>query len=132
MRKLQYFGYLMWKNSLEKPWCWERVRAWEAGVTQNWDGWMASLTQRTWVWANSRKQWRTEKPGVLQSMESQRVGHNLATEQHFSSVPSLRHAGMTSTPDKTTGNWRKGWTGWTYCIIKQQRSVNMVFNTNGK
>ena len=43
---------------------------------------MASLTQWTWVWASSRRWWRTGKPGVLQSMGSQRVGHNLATEQH--------------------------------------------------
>ena len=32
--------------------------------------WMASLTQWTWVWANSRRYWRTGKTGVLQSMES--------------------------------------------------------------
>ena len=29
------------------------------------DGWMASLTQWTWVWANSGRWWRTRKPGVL-------------------------------------------------------------------
>ena len=46
------------------------------------DGWMASPTQWTWVWATSRRWWRTGKPGVLQSMGSQRVGHGLATEQH--------------------------------------------------
>ena len=32
------------------------------------DGWLASLTQWTWVWASSRGWWRTGKPGVLQSM----------------------------------------------------------------
>ena len=32
-----------------------------------WVGWMASLMQRTWTWANSRW-WRTRKPGMLQSM----------------------------------------------------------------
>ena len=37
--------------------------------------------QWTWVWANSGKWWRTGKPGVLQSMGSQRVRHDLATEQ---------------------------------------------------
>ena len=41
---------------------------------------MASLTQRTWVWANFRRWWRTGKPGVLQSMGSQRAGHNWATK----------------------------------------------------
>ena len=34
-----------------------------------------------WVWASSRSWWTTGKPGVLQSMGSQRVGHNWATEQ---------------------------------------------------
>ena len=42
---------------------------------------MASLTQWTWVWANPGWEWRTGKPGVLQSMGSQKVGHDLATEQ---------------------------------------------------
>ena len=42
---------------------------------------MASPTQWTCVWTNSRKQWRTGKPGVLQFMVLQRVGHGLATEQ---------------------------------------------------
>ena len=37
---------------------------------QGWDDWMASLTQWTWIWANSRRQWRTGKPGVLQPMGS--------------------------------------------------------------
>ena len=42
---------------------------------------MASLTQWTWVWANSGRDWRTGKPGRLQSMGWQRVGLNWATEQ---------------------------------------------------
>ena len=45
-----------------------------------WDGWMASPTQWTWVWANSGRWWRTGKPGVLQSMGLQRVGYDLVTE----------------------------------------------------
>ena len=52
----------------------------EKGMT-GWDCRMASLTQWTWVWANSGTQRRTGKPGVLQFMGSQRVGHDLATEQ---------------------------------------------------
>ena len=42
--------------------------------------WMASPTQWTWVWVNSRSWWWTGRPGMLQSMGSQRVGHNWATE----------------------------------------------------
>ena len=58
---------------------WERLKAGEGGG-RGWDGWTASPTQWTWVWANSRRYWRTEETGVLQSMGSQRVRHDLATE----------------------------------------------------
>ena len=52
----------------KRPWCWERLRAGGEGDDRRWDGWMASLTQWMWVWANSGRWWRTGKPGVLQSM----------------------------------------------------------------
>ena len=65
---------------LKKPWCRQRLKAGGEGDSRGWDGWMASLTQWTWVWATSRRWWRTERPGVLQFMGSQRVGHNWATE----------------------------------------------------
>ena len=39
------------------------------------------IGQWTWAWASSRRRWRAEKPGVLQSMGSQRVGHDWATEK---------------------------------------------------
>ena len=65
---------------LKRPWCWERLKAGEEGDNRRWDGWIASLTWWTWVWASSRNWWWTGKPGVLQSMQLQRVGHNWATE----------------------------------------------------
>ena len=63
----------------KRPWCWQRLRAGE-GDDRGWDGWMASLTQWIWVWVNSGSWWRTGRPGVLQSMGLQRVGHDWATE----------------------------------------------------
>ena len=66
---------------LKRPWCWERLRARGEGSDREWDGWMASPTQQKWVWANSGRWWRTGKPGRLQSLGLQRVGHSLATEQ---------------------------------------------------
>ena len=48
---------------------------------RGWNGWMASPMQWTWIWANFRRLWGTGRPGVLQSMGSQRVGHDWATEQ---------------------------------------------------
>ena len=68
---------------LKRPWCWERWKAGGEGDDRGWDGWMASPTQWTWVWVNSGS-WRwTGKPGVLQSMGSQRVRHDWATELNW-------------------------------------------------
>ena len=53
------------------PWCMERLKAGGEGDNRVQDGWMASPTQRTWVWASSRRWWRRGNPGVLQSTESQ-------------------------------------------------------------
>ena len=50
------------------------------GNNKGWDGWMVSPTQWTWVWVNSRSWWWTGRPGVLQFIGSQRVGHDWATE----------------------------------------------------
>ena len=52
----------------KRPSCWERLKAGGEGDDRGWDGWMASPTQWTWVWASSRRWWWTGKPGVLQSM----------------------------------------------------------------
>ena len=83
--KLQYFGPLMWRaHSFEKrPWCWERLRAGGEGDNRGWDGWMASPTQRTWVWVDlvmDREAWRAVVHG------SQRVRHDWATEVNWTNV----------------------------------------------
>ena len=64
----------------KRPWCWERLKVGGEGDDRGWDGWMASPTQWTWVWVNSRSRWWAGRPGVLQSMGSQRVGHDWVTE----------------------------------------------------
>ena len=56
---------------------------WEEVDDRGWDGWMTSLTQWTWVWVNSGSWWWTGRPGVLQSMGSQRVRHDWATELNW-------------------------------------------------
>ena len=87
MLKLQYFGYLMQRtDSFEKILMCERLKAGGEGDNRGWDGWMASLTQRTWVWVNSGSWWWTGRPGVLQSMGSQRVGHDWATELNWTEL----------------------------------------------
>ena len=48
---------------------------------------MASLTDWTWVWVDSGSWWWTGRPGVLQFMESQRVGHDWVTELNWTRIP---------------------------------------------
>ena len=69
-------SWLIWKD----PDAGTDLRQEEKGTTEDEDGWMASLTQWTWVWVNSRSWWCTGRPDVLWSMGSQRVGHNWVTE----------------------------------------------------
>ena len=84
---------------LKRPWCWERLRAGGEADDRGWDGWMASPTQWTWVWVNSRSWWWTGRPGVLQSMGSQRVRHDWVTEL----------------------NWRHMKRCWTLLIIREMQ-----------
>ena len=68
---------------LKRPWCWERLKVGGEGDNRGWDGWMTSPTQWTWVWVNFASCWWTGRPHVLQSMGSQRVGYDWATELMF-------------------------------------------------
>ena len=80
--KLQYLATWCKEPTLwKRPWCWERLKAGGKVDDRGWDECMASQTQWTWVWVNSRRWWRTGKAGVLQSMGSQRVIGDWATEQ---------------------------------------------------
>ena len=76
------------KNWLLRLWCWERLKAGGEGDDRGWDGWMALLTRWTWVWASSGSWWWTGKPGMLQSMGLQRVGHDWATELNWNCLIS--------------------------------------------
>ena len=69
-------SWLIWKDSDAEL---KRLKEGGKRDDRGWDGWMASPTQCTWVWANSRRWWRTGKPGVLQSMGLQRVRHDWET-----------------------------------------------------
>ena len=78
--KLQYFGHLTRRTeSLRKHWCLERLKAGGRGTEDELVGWH-DLTRWTWVWASSGSWWWTGRPDVLQSMGSQRVGHDGVTE----------------------------------------------------
>ena len=79
--KLQYLDtwcreLTHWKSS---P-CWETLKAGREGDDRGWDGWMASLTRWTWIWESFRSWWCAERPGILQSMGSQKVGQDWTIE----------------------------------------------------
>ena len=79
--KPQYFGHLIRRtDSFEKTLMLGKIAAGGEGDDRGWDGWMSSPTQWTWVWVNSESWWWTGRPGVLQSMDSHRIGHDWATE----------------------------------------------------
>ena len=86
---------ILWPRDTEswligkKPWCWEGLRAVGEGNNGGWDGWMASLTQWTWVWVDSGSWWWTGRPGMLQLIRLQRVGHYWATELNWTDVPGI-------------------------------------------
>ena len=90
----------------KRLWCWERLKAGAEGDDRGWDGWMASPTRWTWVWVSSGSWWWTGKPGVLQSMRSQRVGHDWATELN--------------------------WTEWNYMYIVSYQDVVQNYLLNGR
>ena len=85
--KFQYFGHLMWKaDSFEKTLRLGKIKGRKRRGRQRMRCWMASLTQWTWVWVNSRSWWWMERPGVLQSMGSQRVRHDWATKLNWTEL----------------------------------------------
>ena len=81
----------------KRLWYWEGLGAGGEGDDRGWDDWMASLTRWTCVWVDSRSWWWTGRPGVLQCMGSQRVGHDWATELNWTysttylSIPLCNH-----------------------------------------
>ena len=83
-----YKGSALWK----RHWCWERLKANGEEGSKGWDGWIASLIQWTWTWANSRRWWEAGRPGMLQSVWSQRAGHDLVTEQRQHNILFLSFA----------------------------------------
>ena len=67
----------------KRPWCWEGLGTGGEGDDRGWDGWITLPTWWTWVWVNSGSWWWTGRPGVLQFMGMQRVGHDWATELNW-------------------------------------------------
>ena len=74
---------LNWKKKKTRLWCWERLKAGGEGMKEwtedemvGWDHWLNGHE----FWVNSGRWWWTGRPGMLQSMGSQRFGHDWVTE----------------------------------------------------
>ena len=74
-----WYKMTCWK----RPRCWERLKAGGEEDNRGWEGWMALPTQWTWVWVNSGNWWWIGRPGMLQSMGSQRIEHDWPTELNW-------------------------------------------------
>ena len=82
MLKLQYFGHLMRRaNSLKKTLLLRKIEGSRSRGQQRMRCLDVITNSVLMNWTNSGRQWRMGKPGVLQSMGSQRVRHDLVTEQ---------------------------------------------------
>ena len=68
---------------LKRPWWWKILKGGGEGDDRGWDCWIASLTQWTWDGVSYGSWWWTGKSGMLQSMGSQRVGHDWETELNW-------------------------------------------------
>ena len=116
--KLQHFGHWYKElTQLKRFWCWERLRARGEGDDSGWDGWVASPTQWTWVWASSGSWWWTGKPGVLQSH-----GQSDTTERLNRTEPNFWLVTQTDV-DKRIKGWNthltilQWWSGATFCVV---------------
>ena len=104
--KLQYFGHLMWRSdSFEKTLMlgkiegkrrrgWQRTR-WLDGITDSMNMSLSEL--RSWWWIG--------RPGMLQFMGSQRVGHNWATELNPSYPEPVREGRAQASGFQYTSRW---------------------------
>ena len=68
------------RTHLKRPWHWERLKVGGEGDDRGWNGSVASPTQWTWVWVDSRSWWWTGRPGVLEFMGLWRIRHDWAAE----------------------------------------------------
>ena len=109
-----YFSWVLFihqlylESALEKTLMIGKIEGRRRRGDRRWDGWMASLTQWTWDWANSRRQWKIGMPGMLHSMGWQRVGHDLATQQL---QQFLSHSGVIMVL-KMIYQFHKVWLNW--------------------
>ena len=111
----------------KRPWCWERLKAGREGDDRGWNGWMASLTQWTWVWASSGSWWWTGKPGVHKSMGHKELdttewlnNNHLLGKASFQKITKIRPK-LWCTHQQ---NWTKLWWVWSLSRKKALARIN--------
>ena len=100
----------------------------EKGMREDEMAWMASSTWCTWVWVNSRSWWWTGRPGMLQFMGSQRVGHDWATELNWTelSSPGIWTVLGLLWPTEYSGNETVCFQGW---VIRDDAVITLFART---
>ena len=96
-------------------WCWKRLNAKGEEGGRGWNGQIASLTQWTWVRANSERWWRTGKPGVLQCMESKIVGQRLNKNNKNAAYMGFPGSSVVENLPAKQETWQEPWVwslGW--------------------
>ena len=90
----------------KRPWCWDRLKLGGEGDDRGWDGWMATPTRWTWVWAGSGCWWWIGKSGVLQSMGSQEVWHDWVNWTELNKQESILGDSVVKNPHANAGDTR--------------------------
>ena len=107
--KLQYYGHLMWRtDSFEKTLMLGKIEDGRRRDNRGWDGWMASPTWWTWAWVSSAGWWWTGKPGMLQSVGSQRVRHDWVSELNWGGIRFGDRHSLNQQPPPGNGESGKG------------------------
>ena len=102
-----------WELGIKRHTLYIQNSRWEEKGTTGWDGWVASPTPWTWVWASPGSWWWTGRPGVLRSMGSQRVRHDWVPEKQLYKIdskwgPTVYHTELYSASCNRLW-WRRIW-----------------------
>ena len=126
--KLQYFGHLMQRTDLfEKTLMLGKI---DDRRRRGWGGWMSSPTQLLWVWESSRSWWWAGKPSVLQSMGSQRVRHNWATELNWIELNLLQSLDPAVFNSRVSPYWTSSISSIIVCIPTSNSHAFYLLNSD--
>ena len=119
--KVQYFGPLIWRtDSFEKTLMPGKI---EGGRRRGWQRmrWLDGPTPWTWVWVNSGSWWWTGRPGVLQSVGSQRVRRDW-TELNWTDIYIYELTSIFAGKFFTVWNTREAYIYWQAAVHRVAKS----------